>query len=691
LRSLKLASENKINSRNMWSLQLIDHLADVVRSEHHWSGSPDFQHASIALQTGVHIYSTRVDNAHALAYQMLSCTLSRSAPDLHELPPEEKQEDCTNAECESHPKSRNSRKRKADGSDTGATLEHPNSHTLSSLENCSSVDPIFHKAATQLDEEGAHGLLLRSFPLHRGCEIAFDPDAVLAFGSSSYEDSNHGPWCATPVSSIASRPLPLNDVLCYIHNCHKKQEPARLTPALDGLYARAGMLRSRMSAPLDTEINSLSELLPSASSGHQNELQEEDDFLPCEEEDDTSAQPAASIPDSLLAPAEGTDCNPIDLPPACPLEEDEHPPAVQRTSGDGEMTRLIQPASFEDNIDNIPDAETSSARVDTPSTLQWLLNAEDSDSSRTASVGWRNPKYWRFPRKFDRAQQSRSRNATQAEEHESESKRGKALQRERQKQESELSIDFTNPPAVDDSHFEPVEREKDIKYKSRKRTDTLLPYDFGVTTRCFAHFAHLIAVPMVPEHLRFQKRKASMRGDDPTEEAPGANAPGAKWLEAGDEGESMPAPAPNPDDFDHDLQALLSHHNNEEREHQQHLTAENASFAEPVNGEHGDSDGMVEAPRKPEEIRVNYARRAKQIDVKELKETLERGILDNESDAGAVSFKKVISDSTISSAAYREEDLSVHMCFICLLHVANENQLALSSSKSLDELQVARK
>lgn len=54
-----------------------------------------------------------------------------------------------------------------------------------------------------------------------------------------------------------------------------------------------------------------------------------------------------------------------------------------------------------------------------------------------------------------------------------------------------------------------------------------------------------------------------------------------------------------------------------------------------------------------------------------------------------VSFQDLIADVPPFSAAGRAEDLSVHLCFICLLHLANEHGLAVQGTESLDRLIVS--
>ena len=102
---LKLASENKINKNNTWSLGLIDHLSDLVRPADSEGRSTNFQvgrdlalggqaavqhtlgdgliqqcsilgnllqAASCTLEAGVKIYSYRVDSVHNDAFKTLA-------------------------------------------------------------------------------------------------------------------------------------------------------------------------------------------------------------------------------------------------------------------------------------------------------------------------------------------------------------------------------------------------------------------------------------------------------------------------------------------------------------------------------------------------------------------------------------------------------------------------------------------
>lgn len=81
--ALKLAAENKITDRNVWSLPLIDHLPDMVQraaadpaapgaADAAAGGGNYFTRISGGLDAGVQIYARRVDATWKLALLQLS-------------------------------------------------------------------------------------------------------------------------------------------------------------------------------------------------------------------------------------------------------------------------------------------------------------------------------------------------------------------------------------------------------------------------------------------------------------------------------------------------------------------------------------------------------------------------------------------------------------------------------------------
>lgn len=90
------------------------------------------------------------------------------------------------------------------------------------------------------------------------------------------------------------------------------------------------------------------------------------------------------------------------------------------------------------------------------------------------------------------------------------------------------------------------------------------------------------------------------------------------------------------------------------------------------------------------------------VDVKALKEALHTSITgwlggSNGSDGGALAFQHVISglqepstgENGGATGVNKFKDLSVHLCFICLLHLANDHSLSLCNSGELDQLSIS--
>ena len=93
-------------------------------------------------------------------------------------------------------------------------------------------------------------------------------------------------------------------------------------------------------------------------------------------------------------------------------------------------------------------------------------------------------------------------------------------------------------------------------------------------------------------------------------------------------------------------------------------------------------------------LQVPFAKRAKQVDVLELKQGVWRELSlahqhqkSRTSAAGnaEVRFENVMSGLT-SDDGGRLEELSVHLVFVCLLHLANEKNLVVNSTPALDTL-----
>ncbi|RZC80402.1 hypothetical protein C5167_042984 [Papaver somniferum] len=112
-----------------------------------------------------------------------------------------------------------------------------------------------------------------------------------------------------------------------------------------------------------------------------------------------------------------------------------------------------------------------------------------------------------------------------------------------------------------------------------------------------------------------------------------------------------------------------------------------------VHSDVEDSSTLVSQPRQVNKIEVQYDKTAKQVDVHVLKGTLwdhmQESVKVTETEsAAAVSFKHLLSSFPDDCRAAAREDISPHLCFICLLHLANEHGLRILDNPNLDDLQI---
>ncbi|RKP21405.1 barren [Rozella allomycis CSF55] len=98
---------------------------------------------------------------------------------------------------------------------------------------------------------------------------------------------------------------------------------------------------------------------------------------------------------------------------------------------------------------------------------------------------------------------------------------------------------------------------------------------------------------------------------------------------------------------------------------------------------------LVAEPKLTKSLKMNYAKTSKKVDVKKLKENIWTEI-ETVPQNNTIDFKNIVNGL---SSFYPEEkfrDISVPFCFICVLHLANENGLEIKGSSTLSELQIIK-
>lgn len=78
--------------------------------------------------------------------------------------------------------------------------------------------------------------------------------------------------------------------------------------------------------------------------------------------------------------------------------------------------------------------------------------------------------------------------------------------------------------------------------------------------------------------------------------------------------------------------------------------------------------------------------------MRKLKDALKEGVESSLQGEGTSSLEGVLEDAPLSSARSGSKGhLSVQMCFLCLLHLANEHNYGLDDTDALDTIHVVSK
>ncbi|CAM6074854.1 unnamed protein product [Sphagnum tenellum] len=107
---------------------------------------------------------------------------------------------------------------------------------------------------------------------------------------------------------------------------------------------------------------------------------------------------------------------------------------------------------------------------------------------------------------------------------------------------------------------------------------------------------------------------------------------------------------------------------------------------------------LINVPHKVQKISINYNKTSKQVDVHVLKATLWEGLQhkqisadmaeDTGEDEEGIPFQELLDVLPEDCPAAAQEDISVHICFLCLLHLANEHNLCIKDCSTIDDLRI---
>ncbi|XP_042005315.1 condensin complex subunit 2-like [Salvia splendens] len=570
---IKLASENKINQKNTWELNLIDHLCEIVKVEEEDDTETNFQKASCTLEAGVRIYSMRVDSVHSEAYKVLGGINRVGHADEKDAVEDG---NVTAGQAENDEKKEQGRKLSP-----LSTLESSFAAiNVKKFDVAFAVDPLYHQTSAQFDEGGAKGLLLNNLRVYGNCKVLFDSLEVPG-------------KCSSPVARDEGAQV---IDLSFASECIERMvsdmlSSSEISPSLMAIVNQ-----------LDTDNRRQSE---SVSFGQVNEPLDRDD------DDGVSAETFGGY--GAWDDDHDDEANVIDQ--ATDNQDTTFPSQNEAPYVGDEQSYVYD-----------PDEDDRSEEVD--SYLFVSLGFSTKQNS------WAGPNHWKF-RKTKEPE-------APAEE------RGSPKLKKAKNKKADLDIDFSNTIDTDISQiFDPPKNPKSLLLPAnRAPCNTRLPED------CHYQPEDLVKLFLLP-HVLCLGRTRTKKHDIENQQRDGFEAT-ASW----DDG----------DDFGGGLDDGHAHCDVEE------------------------TSTLVSQPRQVSKIEVQYDKTSKQVDVHALKETLWSHIqhLDQSPvEEESVSFKQVLANFPDSCrAAPSINDISTHLCFICLLHLANEHELRILGCPTMDDLTV---
>ncbi|CAI9294780.1 unnamed protein product [Lactuca saligna] len=575
---IKLASENKINQKNTWELNLIDHLCDIIKVEEENDVETNFQKASCTLEAGVRIYSMRVDSVHSEAYKVLG-GISRVAL-------EAEQDTVEDGNTENMPGERTSKKEKEIKLSPLSTLESSfEALNVKKFDVAFAVDPLYHQTTAQFDEGGSKGLLLNNLGVYGGCRMIFDslevPSKCMLSSNENKIDTIDISYTKDCIEQMAS-------------NFIKKLE---ISPSLKEIV---NMFDEDNKRPVDTFSSSQNSIEPDHEAF-------EGDFNGGETENDNSGT-WDFINDNQTS-----------------LNDDD--------TYDGDDGHFEQPDHLQENEAYVTthDDEKSST-VDSFLFLSLGLTGKHN--------AWAGPEHWKY-RKTKGPEEAVKENGSPL------------MAKSKRNKKQEPDIDFTKALELEndlDNIFAPPKNPKTLLLPiNREPISTKLPED------CHYQPEDLVKLFLLPNVMCLGKRGRRYSDEEGEGNNNNNNETFASW--------------------DNDCGQF--------------------DDGNVYNSDIEDSTTLVSQPRQVNKIEVEYDRTSKQVDVQALKEILWSSIQEThvlpQKETKELSFKEMLAafpTDVEKQAAASIDAISPHLCFICLLHLANEHGLSIHGCDLLDDLTI---
>ena len=574
------------------------------------------------------------------------------------------------------------RKRRGGELNPEATLE-PNLETLNvkKFDLAFAVDPLFHKTSAQFDEGGASGLLLNNLSVYRGCEIVFDsmdvPEAALDDSTNalgSQEEQNES------IAAAAAERITLDSAKPTIAALSSMTGSERISPTIDDIFRLLAEIPDPQAA--ERADGFVKRVAASSSEAMDSALQLGD--VPLEGTiGHVAAEANPTAASDPFIPDDGFDATQYDFGDYQQDDDYDNDQPADDFEGAGMHGSMVGAGSHYHNHDDAYSLEED--------TIHWLMAAGSSTSTSyvTASKGWAGASHWRYRA----VPHSSSGPVEDSQDGDTQSITGKKKRSGASRRRNVEPLDFVALMSDDANAsvptFELLPRQQgggisrsgcSQRRAARAPAKTLLPEDFHYAAECLARYA------LRP---RTVVKLPGARGTD-----------GASGISRGNDGGMMN----EVDDFD-DLCNDFGGADIDNDEEQygdaygcmpDEWSAAFGGFNDPTEADvsSGDALALVAAARQVERVDINYCKAAKQVDVKALKElmwtcmqeVMQGTARGGRSDGEPIDLSEILACVPADNNAGNLEDLSVHLCFICILHLANEHGLVVRGVPELNRM-----
>ncbi|KAI9844305.1 MAG: hypothetical protein M1838_002232 [Thelocarpon superellum] len=722
---MKMATDNKINATNSWNFALIDYFHDMSLLKE--GDGVNFQKASCTLDGCVKIYTSRVDSVATETGKLLSGLADSGNKKRRgdEVEGEEGEEDGEEEEGEDGQPKRSKKRVNRSSEATLAPSFAP--LQLKKFELEFSVDPLFKKASADFDEGGAKGLLLNHLAIDAHGRIVFDSSDDAADASAEGDrrrrksdsalsdideaaDADDAPEDereATPPREEEATEMDMASLAARFFPDLARLDVQDICPSLKNfdLGDPAGSLDIPFLKAAD---ESAGDGPQAGGVGDRSGVFLDDDNAPGFDDDDGAL--------------EG-----FDLPADAGFGE-----GGEAWARDAAIAP--QPRVFDEGFDQ--DDGGGAANGDGMAAGPYSANGEEYIVSLGRGVGtgesehdeimsyfdhalnkqWAGPEHWRIRRIKDLAKSAMP--ATKA-----------------RKEKEPFEIDFASPldPVMAESIYTLASSNSSIslpKSQWRSKTRNLLPDD--------KHFnsTHLLRLFLKPK-ARLASRRRGTAGraggghqPDGLDAIPEGELDEAYWARnegppgvASEEGlgggydadffqdDGLAFPGGLPDDDDDDFADAQERFSPGVEGDAGADGGEAGSGAAANSQDAAYGNQLVTQNRRLRPEYVQYARVAKKVDVRRLKEEMWRGmgiedVADqalppptpsrpaptavSKADDGSFKFTTVMNNLQTVYPKQAMADISTSYCFICLLHLANEKGLVIQNEEQLMDLNIRR-